>query len=896
MISFADALYQVPTARLRVIAHRRSIEPKRLALAPNKRHLSQILARELSDMGSVSRALDRCDVRATTLLEGVLAHARTGAVTWDIFRDQVLETGSEAPMLRILEQLEMDGLVLRLQDVLYVPDAVRHMVGTSVANQFTVEQCLQAYDAPTIRRMCDNLKLRPTETTKQAGVVAIVDALLHRTVETLARLALSSQEEEVLKYVLASGGDALAIEVAQEVLEGSEDDFYRYDWPNRWRQGRERNAIDRLLGRGLLYVVSQGYGYQLLLVVPGDLLRTLMRPVRETFWSSPAPAPEPADSAPATMAHHTSLLRDIVVLLSFIDSNEVARTNTGHIHKSSLKAVARTMSLPDDRYAAFVYAAARNAGLIAVTDEKLLYALTRRGESWLFWDAATQLRMLFDAWRLGGSWNELLPDPLARAADPNARQNVVDVRSAILGRLSSVRPETFYTTASLASTAFFFLPRLISRIGDLGYEVVPSFYALMRNLVEQSLYWMGAIELGWTERLPASRPGIADPTPAKGRSGRKAGAGAEAPAIPPAAAFRVTALGAHLMTGAEETTRDAVPAEDSFVLQANAEIFVPPVLRSDVLFRLLGMTEFPTKSATSNIVTLTRDSVRKAIDRGDTPREIVAFLQAHSRTGVPQNVEYLIHEVGGKHGHIHVGRALMYVQTDSDLLLHELESRRELKPYVLRRLSDTVMLMNTDDQDKLLREMRKAGYLPVSDDAVRRSGFNPSRKPESPPARPTLPTNTAALPGPADTGVDWERIAREDIPASSPGKTLVPAAAKAGAARPDSLLAPHRRKTIASSIETATAGSSESTAARGAPAAADGIVHDIAHIRTMLLEAVRQHRSLEFGYRPRGSKEEIVVQVQPRLIMGNLLRAMDVGGKTAETYEINQIRWVRRLA
>src|SRR5207302_4023627 len=134
------------------------------------------------------------------------------------------------------------------------------------------------------------------------------------------------------------------------------------------------------------------------------------------------------------------------------------------------------------------------------------------------------------------------------------------------------------------------------------------------------------------------------------------------------------------------------------------------------LHHLLMLTEAPAKGATGNTVSVTRDSIRRALDQGITAREILAFLQSHARTGIPQNVEYLINEVGGKHGHIHIGRAQMYLQVDSPLLLKELQARKEIKPYIVRTLGETVALLKADEPEKLLRELRKAGYLPISDD------------------------------------------------------------------------------------------------------------------------------------------------------------------------------------
>ena len=54
----------------------------------------------------------------------------------------------------------------------------------------------------------------------------------------------------------------------------------------------------------------------------------------------------------------TSLTRDIVSFLGHIAAHEAARTNTGLIHKTVLKNAARTLRLPEERYASFLYACA----------------------------------------------------------------------------------------------------------------------------------------------------------------------------------------------------------------------------------------------------------------------------------------------------------------------------------------------------------------------------------------------------------------------------------------------------------------------------------------------------------------------------------------------------------
>ena len=243
--------------------------------------------------------------------------------------------------------------------------------------------------------------------------------------------------------------------------------------------------------------------------------------------------------------------------------------------------------------------------------------------------------------------------------------------------------------------------------------------------------------------------------------------------MPDALAFRLTSLGARLLDDQPEPT-DPLPHEDRFILQANGEIFVPPFLEPVILYQLLLVTEAPPKGGTGNTVSITRDSIRRALDRGDAPRDILAFLQAYARTGIPQNVEYLINEVGSKHGHIHIGQARMYLQVDSPMLLQELKAHREIKEYFIRALSDTVGLLRADDPDKLLRVLRKAGYLPVNDDAPATQGISLSEGPRAKTSSGVRMTRSATPKPTAENAIDWERMARED------GKKWAPTTAGVG--------------------------------------------------------------------------------------------------------------------
>lgn len=759
MATLAEALYAQPTERLRELISTRSIDTKRLATAPDKRQFVQLLTAELTRPQSLNAAVLQCNARELRLLQIMVSQETTGGLSWQRVVDTAGGKELEPALIRVLEGLTRLGLAFRMGSNVFIPDLVRHQIPQSLSDRYTLERLLHQYDAPALKRIVDSIGGRAS--TKVNNIQTIRDTLLNR--EALATLnpPLTPDESRVLTYIIQNGGDAMPTEIAAEVLGGRTDEFFRYDWQNRWKQGRERNAVDTLLARGMLFVLSPNYGYNLILVIPGDLLRTLTNTSGARFWTETPPAPKPLLPAPAQAKQHTTLLRDIVSLLGFLSTQEAARTNTGYIHKTALKNAARTFSLADDRYASFIYALSREAGLIAPQGEKQSYALTPSGDSWLRRETREQQRTLFEAWRTGALWGEMFTDPLQRSNNYRSKDLMMGIRQGCLRLLAGDATREFVEILSLADALSFSSPLLLSETGQFG-NLVASPLVFTRLLIGECLYWMGMVELAGMEDSVSNAPEEAT----GGKGTKKSGARSEPVpknVVPAFTGFRLTPLGAHLLDVPNSPPLPETPREDKFIVQANAEIFVPPYLAPAIFYNLLTLTEIPAKGGTGNTVHLTRDSIRRLLDRGATVRDMLNFLQAHARTGIPQNVEYLINEVGGKHGHIRVGRAHTYLQVDSPLLLQELQARRELKGQFIRTLSETVAILKTEDPELLLRDLRKAGYLPVNDDAALRNPLQVGPSPEAASAE-TKSSNSgrnAKTPPPAPT-LDWDRIARDD--------------------------------------------------------------------------------------------------------------------------------------
>ena len=945
MPSFAEALYNLPTERLRQLVLTRRLDAKKLALIPNKKQLAQFVSVELGKPASVTEAILQCSARELRLLQLLLGVEGEQVMAWDALL-RAAGGGPElsARLITLMSRLEELGLAFRVQNRqaqskppsdrktaasgakaaksagetasdssseqnahgaaggeetavptgVWMPNSARQFVPASLSDRYTLERCLELYDAVSLKRICDTLGL--PQDTKPVNVAAVKKLLMGDGVKLHLPRPLTEDEINVLEYVVQQGGSATAIEVATAALDNQTEDFFRYDWQNRWKQGKARNAVDTLLARGLLYVVSYGYGYNLFLLIPGDLLRVLSGSGDMGFWTMPAPAPAPLAESPPRTTTHAGLLRDVVALLGFMSAQDASRTSTGSIHKTSLKNMMRGLSLPEDRYASFLYAVCREAKLIDTVGEKQVYKITATGNSWLHWDGVAQTRALVEAWRKGALWGEMYNEPLHKNSDYRSAEAVQRMRGAALSivaeaerqgtgnreqgtentggtpdastshepRATNHEPRAtshaFYDLTSVTETLTFRYPLLLSNSTAYGNELVPSPATFIRLLVGECLYWLGLAELAEPAPLPSAvnnlAPALVGAKGAGAESALTRGATAHKPTLPEAIGYRLTPMGAFLLGVEGVTPPLPAPREDHFIVQANGEIFVSPYLEPATLYHLLAMTETPAKGATGNTVSLTRESIRRCLDQGEQTRDVVAFLQAHARTGIPQNVEYLINDVGGKHGHIRLGKAQMYVQVETPLLLKELQARKEIKPYFVRTLSDTVALLNSDDPDKLMRELRKAGYLPVSDDDKPQSTLALKAKPAPPPAPIAVSADPKAAKRAARAdaslgSVDWARIAQDDDKPYNNGKQDTSAVTLANVTRNQTL------------------------------------------IKTLLVQASKMRRVVEIEYLEQGTPIPVQREIQPISIVGTYLNAVDRETDNITTFVLGRIQWAR---
>ena len=857
MRSLQSVLFDLPAEKLRNIVDKRLIDTSRLKLVKDKKQLSQLLSTELVRQDSISYALRACNARQIRLLKAILPLEPHHSV---LFRKVMtsLITSNEEVVGQTLDSLADLGLAFRTADLIYIPEQIKTILPIPISSRLDIDRCLNAYDAVTLKRLATNLGC--ASSTKSQNIEDIKRTLFSQSKLSNLLSALSSEELAVMNYLLANDSYGYPETIMLNVLPKYREDFFRYDWQDRWKRNSSRNPIDTLLGKGLIYATSYAYGYNLFIVIPGDLIPRLTDRDAPNIWNSPEPALIPLKDPPAYKTQHTSLVKDVVSMLGGFSVSEMGVTNTGFVHKTGLKNIAKTLLLPDEKYANFLYALCREGDMIALNPKSGFYEVTKEGVSWLSKSSSEQIAYLFAIWRQSFFYGEMYEEPFQKSSSYRTKDLTISVRKIAIDFLSKPAIGAFIDTESVVTALSYQSPMLLNENANVNQGFAKKMETFVDRIVNQCLYWLGAVELGWkTQPHP---PKVELPAAGRAKASKTA-----AIATPPEEkaepySYTFTQLGQALIGVENVEIPEGNPREYEFIIQANSEIFLPPYLAPAIHYPLTLFTEIP-KNGASNVVVLSKDAIRKTLDRGLTIEDILAFLRKHSRTGIPQNVEYVIREVGGKHGHIHVGSALMYLTTDTPNLMKELKAKREFSSLFVKSLSDTIAVLDGSDVDKLLALLRKASYLPVSDDLSGNSKLSIpdlATQPDQTPAQVKQTDSKGAkktvdVPSilkPTVSLVDWDLIAKED-------------------------------EIVQNGIVSSNSNRPEDA------------VQNQENIRFVLQHALKSKSSIEICYQPK-KNEDIIIQIgEPRNLIGSFATIFFPLERMTKTMNLNTVKWVRKL-
>ncbi|MDH6126254.1 helicase C-terminal domain-containing protein [Kitasatospora sp. GP82] len=152
---------------------------------------------------------------------------------------------------------------------------------------------------------------------------------------------------------------------------------------------------------------------------------------------------------------------------------------------------------------------------------------------------------------------------------------------------------------------------------------------------------------------------------------------------------------------------------DHVILQPDLTAIAPGPLLTPLAQALALCADIESKGG-ATVYRFTGESVRRALDAGRTASDLHAFLEQHSRTGVPQPLSYLIDDVARRHGVLRVGAASSYLRCDDTALLAEVLADRRAVELRLRLLAPTVLAAQAAPET-LLSVLRGMGFAPAAE-------------------------------------------------------------------------------------------------------------------------------------------------------------------------------------
>ena len=396
--------------------------------------------------------------------------------------------------------------------------------------------------------------------------------------------------------------------------------------------------------------------------------------------STPPPLPEPALDPATVEAESARAAQEVVRLVTDLvtvwQETPAATLRSGGLGVRDLRRLALRLEV-DERTAAFVVELASMAGLVVDDgDDPASFAPTLDADDWLTEDLPGRWATLVSAWHssartpwLVGSRDER--GTLRSALEPELhRAWVPRLRGEVLGVLRAA-PAASVPADQVTAVLRWRAPR-----------AVPPHEAVDALLAEAAL--LGVTGAGALSAAGDVLAGVPVLTVADDAA-RTALAGAMAAALP-----------------------DAV---DDLLLQGDLTGIVPG-RPTPALEALLADSAAVESRGSAITVRFTPESVTRALDAGRTGDELLAELASHSRSGLPQPLEYLVRDAARRHGQLRLGAASSYVRVEDPVLLAGLVEDPRLRGLGLFRVAPTVLAASAAPT-QLLAALRERGLAPA---------------------------------------------------------------------------------------------------------------------------------------------------------------------------------------
>lgn len=160
----------------------------------------------------------------------------------------------------------------------------------------------------------------------------------------------------------------------------------------------------------------------------------------------------------------------------------------------------------------------------------------------------------------------------------------------------------------------------------------------------------------------------------------------------------------------------APPVSEELVISGDLTVLAATELPPPVAAELELIADRVSRGA-AKVYRLSEGSLRRGFDAGRTTDELLEFLGRHATRGVPQALDYLVRDLGRRHGQLRVGALGSYCRYGDDTLAPLLVGDRRLAALKLRVLAPGLLGADATPE-QLVTSLRAAGYLPVTEDAA----------------------------------------------------------------------------------------------------------------------------------------------------------------------------------
>lgn len=206
--------------------------------------------------------------------------------------------------------------------------------------------------------------------------------------------------------------------------------------------------------------------------------------------------------------------------------------------------------------------------------------------------------------------------------------------------------------------------------------------------------------------------------------------------------------GRALAHGADNDTLEAIIAAmlpepvDHVLIQGDFTAVAPGPLRADVSRTLRVLADVESTGGGA-VYRFSEASLRRGFDAGRDAEGILDSLASLSATPVPQGLEYLIKDLGRKHGQLRVGLAGSYVRSEDPALLAA--TLADARGIDLVEIAPGV-LVSTEPPDRLIAALQSIGAAPIAESPDGRVLTAPSRPLRTPPRTPPSPSREGVVP------------------------------------------------------------------------------------------------------------------------------------------------------